>query len=183
MRILRTAIPCAVLLSGYASLATQGSGEKGDPGLQRFQPGQWEMTMEVTSVDASGLPPEALTQLRAMMNRPDASRACMTADQAANPLRDLRAGMRQGMSAMSGQLNCEFAGDDTFSGGTVRISAACRPPSGGPVLGRLLMEGGFTATTMDTRFSWTFGSPSPGGPSARLTGTAVGRRLGACPSP
>ena len=26
----------------------------------------------------------------------------MTADQAANPLRDLRAGMRQGMSAVSG---------------------------------------------------------------------------------
>jgi hypothetical protein len=183
MRFLRTAIPCAVLLSGYASLATQGPGGKADPGLQRFEAGQWEMTMEVTSVDASGLPPEALTQLRAMLNRPNASRACMTADQAANPLRDLRAGMRQGMSAMSGQLNCEFAADDTFSGGTVRISAACRPPSGGPVLGRLLMEGGFTATTMDTRFAWTFESPSPGGPSARLAGTAVGRRLGACPSP
>ena len=70
MRILRIAIPCAMLLSGYASPATQGSGGNVDPGPRRFEPGQWEMTMEVTSVDAAGVPPEALAQLRAMMNRP-----------------------------------------------------------------------------------------------------------------
>ena len=81
-------------------------------GHEDFQPGQWEMAMEVTGVEAPGLPPAAQTQLRAMMNRPETSRDCMTADQAANPLRDLRAGMRQGMGGMGAQLNCEFANND-----------------------------------------------------------------------
>jgi hypothetical protein len=147
-----------------------------------FQPGQWEMAMAVTGVDAPGLPPEAQTQLRGLMNRPETSRECMSADQAANPLRDLRAGMRQGMSGMGGQLNCEFANNDNFSGGTIRITATCRPPSG-PGQARLLMEGGYTATSMDARFTWTFEGPNPQGgtQTARLSGTARGRRLGDCP--
>lgn len=150
-------------------------------GPANFQPGQWEMAMAVTGVDAPGLPPETLAQLRTAVGRPQTSSNCMTADQAANPLRDLRAGMRQGMSSMGGQLNCEFANNDTFSGGTIRITATCRPPSG-PGQARLLMEGGYTATTMDTRFTWTFEGPRPGGgtQTARLNGTAKGRRLGDC---
>jgi uncharacterized protein DUF3617 len=150
-------------------------------GPDNFQPGQWEMAMEVTGVDAPGLAPEVQTQLRAMMNRPETNRDCMTADQAANPLRDLRAGMRQGMSSMGAQLNCEFANNDTFAGGTIRITATCRPRTG-PGQARLLMEGGYTATSMDSRFTWTFEGPNPRGgtQSVRLSGTAKGRRLGEC---
>ena len=151
-------------------------------GPDNFRPGQWEMAMEVTGIEAPGLPPEVLARLRSQLSRTSTSRECMTADQAANPLRDLRAGMRQGMSSMGGQLNCEFANTDTFSGGAIRITATCRPP-GGPGQARLLMEGGYTATSMDSRFTWTFEGPNPRGGtlSARLSGTAKGRRLGDCP--
>jgi hypothetical protein len=151
-------------------------------GPANFQPGQWEMAIEVTGLDAPGLPAATQTQLRALMNGAQTSRDCMTADQAANPLREQRAGMRDAMSSMAGRLNCEFASNDTFSAGAIRISATCRPPSG-PGQARLLMEGGYTGTTMDTRFTWTVEGPGPGGGTrtARLSGTAKGRRLGDCP--
>jgi len=152
-------------------------------GPANFQPGQWEMAMEVTEVAAPSLPPAIQAQLRTALNQRQTGRDCMSAEQAANPLRDLRAGMRQGMSRAGGQLNCQFGNDDRFGDGRIRISATCRPGSG-PGQARLLMEGSYTATTMDTRFTWTFEGPDPAGGgtrSARLSGTAKGRRIGECP--
>ncbi|HYI48951.1 MAG TPA: hypothetical protein VEX35_10850 [Allosphingosinicella sp.] len=77
-------------------------------GPASFQPGQWEMAMAVTAVDAPGLPPETLARLRAAVGRPQTTGDCMTADQAASPVRDLRAGMRQGMGSMGGPSRRHF---------------------------------------------------------------------------
>ena len=174
MRILKIAIPCAVLLSGYASLATQGSS---DAATAAIEPGQWEFVTDITSVEAPGAPEDLLQQMRAEMpSQRQVESQCITPEQARNPSANIM--------GSPNPMGCEFS-DTTWSGSNIHVRATCRPPDGGPV--QISIAGTYAARQIDGRIDVTTEVPSPTGAGAplqvRLGGTLSGRRTGECATP
>jgi Protein of unknown function (DUF3617) len=173
MRFLKIAIPCAVLLIGYASLATQGSGDAATPALQ---PGQWEMVTQMTSVEAPGAPEAILRAMRASMaEQRQVQSQCITPEQARNPARN--------MMVTQTPSRCEFA-ETVWSGGIIRLRARCRPPGSTPM--HVSVDGSYAAQQIDNRIQVTTDLPNPdeaGAPiQIRLQGRMTGRRTGDCPA-
>lgn len=145
-------------------------------GPDRIQAGQWEMVVQLTSIDVPGAPPEAQAEMRQGLNRPQTTSVCITPEQATNPMGELRR-----MIAQSRQNpNCQFT-DDTYGGGVIRFRATCRQP-GGPGRADLGLEGSFTTTTAEARFTLSGeGLPmGPGAQSLRMGATVRGRRVADC---
>jgi hypothetical protein len=163
MKRLIAAAPLALLFACSGSSTT-------------LQPGQWEMTSRMTNVELPGVPEQLAAQMRtAMLNQPQTQNRCITPAEAANP-----AG---GMMNPSGSTEgCTFT-DQTFSGGTIRVSGTCPAPGGrGSV--RTSLNGTYTATTMEARLEAEVTAP-PGGPpgmpqTIRMQGNLTGRRTGDC---
>jgi hypothetical protein len=134
-----------------------------------LQPGNWEMTTKITSVELPGVAGPAAQQMqRAMANRTDTQTVCITPQQAANPM--------GGMMSGQGQEGCQIS-DQTFAGGVMRASATCPGPGGGQM--RMSWEGTYTATTMQANLR----TETTGGPqNMRMAATMNSRRTGDCPS-
>jgi Protein of unknown function (DUF3617) len=145
--------------------------------VDRLQPGAWEMTMRVASIEMPNAPPEMLEQLRAQpLPPPQIQRSCITPDEASNPTENFRRQM-----AANQNLSCEM-GDGTFGGGRIRIALNCRGANG-QADQRMAMVGSFTATSMQVAVSADTTTPATGGmaPQAiRVQSTMTGRRVGEC---
>ena len=141
-----------------------------------LQPGQWEMTTRMTNIELPGVPEALATQMRtAMMNQPQTQSSCISPEEAANPAGRM-------MSPSGNSQGCTFT-DQTFAGGTIRISGTCPMPGGRGTM-RNSLTGTYTATTMDARIESEVTSP-PGGPpgmpqTMRMQGSLTGRRTGDC---
>ncbi|HYI48948.1 MAG TPA: DUF3617 domain-containing protein [Allosphingosinicella sp.] len=146
----------------------------GDPNAQSIQPGEWEMTSVMTSLEAPGAPPAAAQQMRGQLNQPQVRRQCITPDQAANVARNL-------MGADAASRGCQFT-DTVFAGGVVRIAMSCQQPGGGSM--RMAVDGGFSATQMSMAMRMSMTAPPTGsGPqSINMAGRMTGRRIGECPA-
>jgi hypothetical protein len=134
-----------------------------------IQPGQWETTTAFTTVEAPGMPPQALEAMRAQLaNQRQTQTSCITPAQAANPAGDM-------MNAGGGGPNsCQFS-KSTFAGGVIDVAGTCPSPAGTM---NMSWQGNYTATTMEGRFT----TEVQGGPqSMRMIGTLSGRRIGDCP--
>ena len=138
-----------------------------------MQPGQWEHTVQFTSIEAPGVPEAQLAAMRQMMGQPQTSAECMTPEQAANPTGRM-------LNPKGGQ-NCQFT-DNVFAGGTIRVHGTCQQPGG--TSARMNMDGTYTATTMNVQLSSEMTMPAgmPGPRSLRMSGTMTGRRTGDCPA-
>jgi hypothetical protein len=147
----------------------------GDPNAQSIQPGEWEMTSVMTSLEAPGAPPAAAQQMRAQLNQPQIRRQCITPEEAANVARNL-------MGADAARQGCQFT-DTVFAGGVVRIAMNCQRPGGGGSM-RMAVEGGFSATQMNMAMRMSMTGPRTGsGPqSINMAGRMTGRRIGECPA-
>jgi len=161
-----------LLLAPVAALAAGCSG-----GADQIQPGQWETTIQFTSIDIPGAPPGAAEQMRQMMGQPQTRSECITPEQAANP-----AGNLANPGGDSG--DCEFS-EQTFAGGAIRMRGTCTPAGQGTV--QMSMEGTYTATTMQADITSEVtppaGAGTNGGPQAiRMSGTFSSRRTGDCPA-
>ena len=88
-----------LLTASAAAILVAACGGGGGPA--HIQAGQWEMKAKLTQIDAPGAPPQALAPMRAQLNQEQTNRTCITADQAANPLRQFREMMtkHEGFSA------------------------------------------------------------------------------------
>ncbi|HEV2865397.1 MAG TPA: DUF3617 domain-containing protein [Allosphingosinicella sp.] len=138
-----------------------------------MQPGQWNMTMKVTGVEAPGMPEAALAQMRAQMGSQTQTRSeCITPQQAANPTGDM---------VNAGGMNCQLT-DNTFAGGNINVRGTCQQ-AGQSV--QMSMQGTYTATTMQARLTTEMRAPPgmPGGAqSIRSTIELTGNRTGDCAS-
>jgi hypothetical protein len=111
----------------------------------------------------------------AMLNQPQTQNRCITPEEAANPAGSM-------MNPTGDNQGCTFT-EQTFSGGTIRVSGTCPAPGGrGSV--RTSLNGTYTATTMEARLEAEVTSP-PGGPpgmpqTIRMQGNLTGRRTGDC---
>ena len=106
-----------------------------------LQPGQWETTMQFSSIEVPGIPEAQLAPMRAAMGQPQTHSECMTPEQAANP-----AGNMLNQGGTGG--NCQFS-ENTFSGGTIRVHGTCQQPGRGSA--QMTLDGSYTATTMEAR--------------------------------
>lgn len=137
-----------------------------------LQPGQWETTMQFSSIEVPGVPEAQLAPMRAMMGQPQAHSECMTPEQAANPAGNM---LNPGGSGQ----NCTFT-ENTFSGGTIRVHGTCQQPGRGSA--QMTLDGTYTATTMTARITSRVTPPpgTPGPQSVSMSGTLNGRRTGDC---
>jgi hypothetical protein len=138
-----------------------------------LQPGQWEHTMQFTSIEAPGMPEAQMAAMRQMMGQPRTESECLTPQQAANPTGNM-------LNPQGGQ-NCQFS-ENTFAGGTIRVHGTCQQPGGGSAT--MNMDGSYTATTMNVQLTSevTMAQGMPGPRSLRMSGTMTGRRTGDCPA-
>ncbi|TMJ17578.1 MAG: DUF3617 domain-containing protein [Alphaproteobacteria bacterium] len=138
-----------------------------------LQPGQWETTIQFSSIEVPGAPEAQLAPMRAMMGQPQTSSACMTPEEAAHPTNKM-------MNSEGGSQGCQFS-ENTFTGGTIRVHASCQTPRGTMTMN---MDGSYTATTMQARINQEIHAPpnTPGPQTVRLTGNLSGRRTGDCTS-
>ncbi|HYJ53398.1 MAG TPA: DUF3617 domain-containing protein [Allosphingosinicella sp.] len=138
-----------------------------------LQPGQWETTIQFSSIEVPGAPEAMVAPMRAMMSQPQTSSACMTPEEAAHP------GNRM-MNPNGDNTGCTMS-ENTFAGGTIRIHATCQTARGTMSMN---MDGSYTATTMQARINQEMHAPpnTPGPQTVRLTGNLSGRRTGDCTS-
>jgi hypothetical protein len=142
-----------------------------------MQPGQWEMAVQVRSIEMPGAPPEAQARIRSQLGRTQTNQDCITPEQARNPLSQMRQMVAQGRAA-----SCQFT-DQVFGGGVIRIRATCPGPGGQPGAGQVSMEGSFTATTLQAALSVSATGANPAMPGAtgmRMIVDVRGRRVGEC---
>jgi hypothetical protein len=141
-------------------------------GSASLQPGQWEHSMQFTSIEAPGVPEAQLAQMRQMMGRPQTMSSCMTPQQAANPTGNM-------LNPQGGGQNCTFS-ENVFTGGAIRVHGTCQQPGGGSA--QMNMDGTYTATTMNVTLSSEVTMPPgmPGPRTVRMSGTMTGRRTGDC---
>lgn len=145
-------------------------------GADHLKAGQWEKTLQIKSLELTGAPPEVQAQARAQIGQPRTNQECLTAEQANNPLQQMREMASQGRAA-----NCRFT-DETFSGGVIRIRATCGGGAQGGS-GTISVEGSFTETTLQATMSveGQGGTGMPGVTGMRMSADIRGRRTGDCP--
>lgn len=166
MKKLLVLAPCAALLFGCSG-GPLGGGVS-------LQPGQWETTVQFTTIDMPGAPPGAAEAMRAMMGQPQTRSSCMTPEQAANPAGSMAAPEGAGAS-------CQFE-PNGFANGTINVRGTCSNPTRGNL--QMTMTGNYTATTMEATVNQTMTAPpnTPGPQSIRLEGRMTARRTGDCPA-
>jgi hypothetical protein len=145
------------------------------PSAVSLQPGMWETTVQFTSIDVPGAPPQQLAAMRAsMMGHPQTNSSCMTAAEAANPTQRM-------MNPSSNGNACQFS-ESTFAGGTIRVHGTCQAAGRGTQ--QMGMEGTYTATTIQATISSEITPPpgTPGPQAAHMSGTLSARRTGDCPA-
>lgn len=167
-----------ILAAGIAAIAIVAGCSKG--GNVQQQPGEWETTSRIKSIEVPGAPPEAQAQIRAQVGQTQTRRECLTEAQARDPMGQMRAMLAQGGPASA----CTFS-DQTYSGGTIRIRGTC-PAPGGQGSAQISVEGTYDATTMQGTMTMNAqaGANAPaGGPTGmNMTAEINGRRVGDCPA-
>jgi hypothetical protein len=144
-----------------------------------LQPGQWETTTRMTSIEVPGAPEAMVTQMRAQLaNRADTQSRCITPQEAANPAGNM-------LNPGGGGQGCTFT-DNTFAGGVINVNGSCAGPGGRGSM-RMGLQGSYTATTIEGRVSAEVTAPPgaapPGTPqTVRMSGTMTARRTGDCPA-
>lgn len=178
-------VPTALAIAAAAALAACGSGEEdvseaASEGREmsadevaeeiedmRLRPGQWEVTSEVVSVEAEGMPEAALSQMR---NTKTTATDCITEAEANQP--------EAGFLAAQEDMNCSYR-DFSMRGGRIKGAMTCSPEGMGGEMA-MVMDGTFErdsyAMDMDTEMS------NMGGMNMDMTMKmrVSGKRLGAC---
>jgi hypothetical protein len=143
----------------------------------KLQPGKWETTMAILSVDGPGIPPEMASAMKQQMQAHKVE-TCLTPEQAAQPPQDMF-----GMAKSCTYEKFEMAGGKMT--GTLSCKNAPGMPPGEM---RASMSGKFASTGYDLKTESTMDMPAiPGGPAAggKVTTTTqvTGKRLSDCEAP
>lgn len=139
--------------------------------MPKPQPGKYRSTVNLISVEAPGLPPEAAAQMKQMFARREAGNEyCLTGEDAAK-------GYEEGVKKLAGRPNCAF---DHYSadGGTVKAKLTCNPPEGGKSV--LVMQGAMTPTGSDVTMSMEQSGPDMPGGGMKMKMNVKSERIGDC---
>ncbi|HWT13397.1 MAG TPA: DUF3617 domain-containing protein [Allosphingosinicella sp.] len=161
MRHVIAAVPALLLIACGGGGSGGGGGGGGD--TVSFQPGQWETTIQVTSMNMPGMP----KGMAAPTPPPTTVRNCLTAEQARQPSADFLTG-----SAGSG---CR---SENFSMANGRISGTVQCDAQGTTM-RSTMDGQYTATSYEMNMQT---QTQAQGQNVDMEVRATARRIGDCPS-
>lgn len=169
-----------LLAVSIAAIAVAGGcSQGGGNGAAQRQPGEWESITTIKSIDIPGAPPEVQARIRSQVGVAQTTRECLTAEQARDPLGQMRQMVSRGNSG-----NCTFS-DQVFAGGTIHVRGTCNPAAGGTA--EVTLEGTFTDTTLQANMNMNAQGPAgaamPGVTSMRVAAEVRGRRIGDCTSP
>lgn len=138
--------------------------------LPKPQPGLYRSTVTLVSVEAPGMPPEAVAQMKSMFaQKQSGTEYCLTPDDAAK-------GYEERVKQMSGKPDCAF---DHYSadGGKLDAKLTCKTPEGKSVMA---MQGTMTPTGSDVTMSMDqSGGGMPGG-GMKMTMNVKSARVGDC---
>lgn len=144
----------------------------------KLEPGKWETTVNIVSVEGPGLPAGMADAMKQQMKAQKVE-TCLTPEQAARPPQDM----------LGAAKNCTYEKFE-MSGGKMDGTMVCKgmPGSSGPTEMRASMSGKFASTSYDVTSEATMTMPAmPGGPAGGGKVTTktqvVGKRLGACDAP
>ena len=140
-----------------------------------LQPGRWEMTMRVVSLEVPNAAPEMAERLRAQpMPPPQMTPNCITPQEASDFVGNFRQQLLQNQV-----MSCDM-GDQQFGNGRIRISMTCRAQNGPEQ--RLAMVGSFTETSIQAAVTAASSMPVGNGAmqSVLIESTLTGRRVGEC---
>lgn len=134
----------------------------------RFQPGEWETSVEVVDAEIPGMPAAMAEQLRKSITVNTSITRCMTPEQAERPNEDMFAG---------DQGECRF---DRYEmrGGRIDGAMTCTDAEQGTA--KITMQGRYSATDFEMRN--TVDASRDGGQAMKMTSRVTGRRLGECRS-
>ena len=140
------------------------AGEAAGSGGVSFEPGLWETTVQVVSMNMPNMP----AGMSAPMPPPTTTTYCMTPEQAARPSADMLTG-----SGASG--GCTY---ENFSMTNGRLQGAVQCSQEGASM-RSTMDGRFSANDyeIDTQVQ-----TDTGGVTTRMEARTTGRRIGDCPA-
>ncbi|WP_448664887.1 DUF3617 domain-containing protein [Sphingomonas sp. CJ20] len=142
----------------------------------KLEPGKWETSMQVLSVEGPGLPPQMAEQMKsAKMQKVE---TCLTKEQADQPPQDM----------FGAAKNCTYEKFE-MGGGKLEGMLVCKDMPGMPKANmRATMSGNFASTSYDLTSESTMTMPAmPGGPAGGGTVTTktkiAGKRIGTCDAP
>jgi hypothetical protein len=164
-----------LLAAGLAAIAITAACSKGP---DHIQAGEWEMKTKLTAVDAPGAPPQMVAAMRGQLGQERTTRSCITPEQAANPMRDVR----QAMTQVPAGANCT-TDEDRFAGGVIRLHVTCRATGGQQGQATITMDGSFSETTLQASTTMNAQGAGIGGApqSMNMTSEVRGIRIGDCP--
>jgi hypothetical protein len=128
---------------------------------QTLSPGQWEMTITITKLDAPSLPP---AMAKAMLQKPTTVRSCISAQ-------DVAKSPERVFTASNGSCKAEEA---SISNGRIRTRMLCNN-SGTRIT--VTSTGSYTAQSFDVN---AVSVMTGQGMTMTTTSRTVGKRVGAC---
>lgn len=134
----------------------------------RINPGEWELTSRIISVEAPELPRELM---QAMQGRQNSIRHCITPEQASDPAAFSR-------NVQQRNSGCQVQ-DFTMKGGRMEGQTVCAGGTAQEVRSR--MSGVFGPDSFDYETRVAVPAPMAGG-TMNLSVRMQGRRVGACPA-
>lgn len=141
----------------------------------KLEPGKWETTVSILSMDGPGLPPQVVEQMKAQM-KDQKVETCLTPEQVKNPPKDM----------FGSAANCTYEKFE-MSGGKMSGTLVCKAPAGaamGDIRGTV--SGNFASTSYDVTSETTMNMPAmPGATGGKITSKTkvTGKRIGACDAP
>ncbi len=183
MRHIAILLPAVALLSACnssptvkgenASVAEVAAATKG---AVKLEPGKWETTVAILSVEGPGLPPGMADAMK-QQSKSQKVQTCLTPEQAAKPPQDM----------LGAAKNCTYEKFE-MGGGKMDGTLVCKNMPGMPSGEmRATTSGKFASTSYDVVSEATMEMPAAGGAQKGgkvITKTQVsGKRLGDCDAP
>lgn len=139
----------------------------------KMQPGQWETTVKVVSIDGPGLPPEVQNAMKQQKQEHKVA-TCLTPEQAEKPPEEM-------LGATKGCTYEKFS----MAGGAMSGTLVCKGMPGMTGEVRSSMSGTFSSTRYDFTSETQMDMPAaPGGGGKMTTKTQIsGKRIGECERP
>lgn len=182
MKRLKIVLPAIAMLAACNSKptvhlenASVDEVEAATKNVVKTEPGKWETSIAVLSIDGPDLPPQTVTEMKQRMSDQKIE-TCVTPEEADKPAWDML-----GMAK-----NCTFEKFE-MTGGKFSGVMTCKNSSSMPNGMRATMSGNFAGASYDVTTATTMRMPPiparPAGGDITTTTQVTGKRIGACDAP
>ena len=142
----------------------------------KLQPGKWQTTIKILSVDAPGMPAQMGAAMKQQMSAAGSQtvESCLTPEMVAKPPENMFAG---------GAQNCTYE-KFAMSDGKMDAVLVCKGVAGGQGEMRATMSGNFGSTSYDVTSDASMNMPAmpgaAGGGKVNTKTQVIGKRVGEC---